>query len=104
LKLPSQTGVLERAQKVFYFNKKNIMIEIRKKNVVIPLATWNELKKIDYFKEIIEVLEDSELLEKTKKESKGFISLDEYIIERDQKEYGNSKAPRKNLKTKKLIV
>jgi hypothetical protein len=46
------------------------------------LAEWNELKKDDYFKEIIEVLEDSELLAKTKLNSKGSVDFNDYINER----------------------
>lgn len=80
------------------------MIEIRKNNVIIPLSTWNELKKIDYFKEIIEVIEDSDLLEKTKRESKGSIDLDDYIRERALKEHVISKSKRKNLMKKKVGV
>ena len=62
------------------------MIEIVKKNVVIPLSQWNELKKDDYFKEIIEVLEDSDLLEKTKQNSKGSVDFNDYVRERENKE------------------
>lgn len=58
------------------------MIEIVKKNLVIPLSQWNELKKDDYFKEIIEVLEDSELLAKTKLNSKGSVGFNDYVNER----------------------
>jgi hypothetical protein len=66
------------------------MIEIRKKNVIIPLTIWNELKKDDGIRELIEVLEDSELLKKTKRESKGFTDFDEYIREWEEKEHDNS--------------
>ena len=74
------------------------MIEIKKDFVLIPLSTWNELKKIDYFKEIIEVLEDSEILENTKKESNGSIDLDEYIREREKMEQINASGKVKKLK------
>lgn len=74
------------------------MIEIKKDIVLIPLSTWNELKKIDYFKEIIEVLEDSEILENIKKESNGFIDLDEYIQEREKKEQINASGKVKKIK------
>lgn len=80
------------------------MIEIRKNEVVISLSTWNELKNNDYFKELIEVLEDSELLEKTKRSSKGSMDLDEYIRDRELKEYGNTKSKRKILKKSKISV
>jgi hypothetical protein len=46
------------------------------------LAEWNELKKDDYFKEIIEVLEDSELLANTKLNSKVSVDFNDYINER----------------------
>lgn len=80
------------------------MIEIKKDIVLIPLSTWNELKKIDYFKEIIEVLEDSALLEKTKKESTNSIDLDEYIKEREKKEHFKRSGKMKKIKMKKVIV
>ena len=35
------------------------MIQISKTKVVIPVSTWNELKSDEYFKELIDVLEDS---------------------------------------------
>ena len=72
------------------------MIEIRNNDVVIPLKIWNEFKKNDYFKEVIEVLEDSELLEKTKRESKGFVNFDEYVREREEKEHTSSKTKAEN--------
>ncbi len=80
------------------------MIEIKKDIVLIPLSTWNELKKIDYFKEIIEVLEDSALLEKTKKESTNSIDLDEYIKEREKKEHFKGSGKMKKIKMKRVIV
>ena len=80
------------------------MIQIKKNNVVIPIKTWNELKENDFFKDLIEVLEDSELLEKTKKESKGFIDLDDYIRNREVKENMKSKEGKKNGKKNLLSV
>lgn len=77
------------------------MIKIRNNNVIIPLTIWNELKKDDYIMEKIEILEDSGLLEKTKRESTGFIDFYEYVREREEKEKANSKAKQKNLKKNK---
>ena len=54
------------------------MIEIKKNNVIIPLAIWNELKKDVYLKEIIEILEDSKDFAKAKKETTHFIDFKEY--------------------------
>ena len=36
------------------------MLEINKDTVIISRKKWDELKKNDYYREIIEVLEDSE--------------------------------------------
>ncbi|MDQ3020149.1 MAG: hypothetical protein M3R36_06235 [Bacteroidota bacterium] len=80
------------------------MIEIRKKNVIIPLAIWNELKKDAYLKEIIEILEDSELLEKTKKESKGFVDFHDYMREREEMEQNTSMLKQKKIKMNKVSV
>jgi hypothetical protein len=54
------------------------MIQIKKDNVIIPLKTWNELKQSNYFRELIEVLEDSKELEKAKKETTHFIDFKKY--------------------------
>ena len=64
----------------------------------------NPPKQNNYFKDLIEVLEDSELLEKTKKESNGFIDLDEYIRFRKSKENSKPKAKRKSVSRKRLSV
>ncbi len=54
------------------------MIQISKTKVVIPVSTWNELKSDEYFKELIDVLEDSLKLEKAKKETKSFVDFRTY--------------------------
>jgi hypothetical protein len=61
-------------------------MEVKNNNVIIPIEMWNELKQIDYFKEIIEVLEDSRELEKAIAKTKSFINLEDYISERTLKE------------------
>ena len=61
------------------------MIEIKNNNVIIPLSIWNELKQDNYFKEIIEVLEDSKEFEKAKKESTQFIDFKSYDRKRRAK-------------------
>ncbi|MFZ1320365.1 MAG: hypothetical protein WAT71_02290 [Ignavibacteria bacterium] len=58
------------------------MIEIKNNNVIIPLSIGNELKQDNYFKEIIEVLEDSKEFEKAKKESTKFIDFKSYDSKR----------------------
>jgi hypothetical protein len=62
------------------------MLQIKKDKVIISRKKWDELKKNDYYKEIIEVLEDSEELEKAKKETTSFIKLKDYIKTREKKE------------------
>jgi hypothetical protein len=62
------------------------MLEINKDTVIISRKKWDELKKNDYYREIIEVLEDSEELEKAKKETTSFVRLKDYIKEREKKE------------------
>jgi hypothetical protein len=61
-------------------------MEVKNNNVIIPIEMWNELKQIEYFKEIIEVLEDSRELEKAIAKTKSFINLEDYISERTLKE------------------
>ncbi len=60
------------------------MLQVKKNSVIISRKKWEELKKNDYFKEIIEVLEDSEELEKAEKETSSFIKLRDYINEREK--------------------
>ena len=61
------------------------MIQISKTKVVIPVSTWNELKSSDYFKELIEVLEDSIDFEKAKKDTKSFVDYRTYSKRRKSK-------------------
>ncbi len=59
------------------------MLQVSKDNVIIPLRFWNELKKNDYFRELIEVLEDSKDFEEAKKETTSFINLNDYMKKRE---------------------
>ncbi|MFZ4591525.1 MAG: hypothetical protein ACOYN6_11040 [Ignavibacteria bacterium] len=79
-------------------------MEVKKNSVVIPLEMWNELKEIDYFKELIEVLEDSRELEKAKVKTKSFMNLDNYIKERSLKEVGKKNKITRSNKIKKTYV
>lgn len=79
-------------------------MEVKKNSVVIPLEMWNELKEIDYFKELIEVLEDSRELEKAKVKTKSFMNLDDYIKERSLKEVGKKNKITRSNKIKKTYV
>ena len=54
------------------------MLEINKDTVIISRKKWDELKKNDYYREIIEVLE------KAKKETTSFIKLKDYINKRNK--------------------
>jgi hypothetical protein len=73
------------------------MIEINKDSVIISRKKWDELKKNDYYREIIEVLEDSEELEKAKKETTSFVTLKDYLNEREKKEQVKKNKSRKRI-------
>ncbi|MBN8570064.1 MAG: hypothetical protein J0M18_10565 [Ignavibacteria bacterium] len=60
-------------------------MQITKTEVIIPVAKWNELKSNDYFRELIEVLEDSLDLEQAKEETKTFTDYREYSKKRNSK-------------------
>jgi hypothetical protein len=81
------------------------MIQVKNKNVIIPLDTWNELKQIDYFKELIEVLEDSKAFEKAKNDTTSFMDLDKYMTQRENSERkkGNTGNRRINKKRKSYV-
>lgn len=46
------------------------MIQTTKNKVILSRETWEELKHSDYFKELIEVIEDREQLRDAKQKSK----------------------------------
>ena len=73
------------------------MLQVSNNHVIIPLRFWNELKKNDYFRELIEVLEDSKDFEEAKKETTSFINLNDYMKKRELAEM------KKVIKTKKEI-
>jgi hypothetical protein len=73
------------------------MLQVSNNNVIIPLRFWNELKKNDYFRELIEVLEDSKDFEEAKKETTSFLNLNDYMKKRELAEM------KKVIKTKKEI-
>ncbi len=54
------------------------MLEISKDKVVIPREIWEELRKNNYFRELIEVIEDREALQKAIEETEYFVDYDEY--------------------------
>lgn len=70
------------------------MLEIKKDKVIISRKKWEELKKNDYYKELIEVLEDSEELERAKKETLSYTSLRDYLKEREKKEQNKKNSRR----------
>ena len=58
------------------------MLQVSNNNIIIPLAFWNELKKNDYFRELIEVLEDSRDLDEAKRLSTSFTDINTYMKKR----------------------
>ena len=77
---------------------------VKNNNIVIPVKFWNDLKKIDYFRELIEVVEDSRELEIAKSKTKSFVSLDDYIHQRSQKESAKKTKRVSNIKRRKSYV
>ncbi len=62
------------------------MLEVAEDKVTFSRDTWEELKSDDYFRELIDVIEDRESLLKAKKETEFFVDLDEYHRNRMKKE------------------
>jgi len=56
-----------------------------KDKVSFSRKTWDELYKIDYFREVLEAIEDRESLRKAKEKAEGSISFREYDAKRRQK-------------------
>ncbi|NLO19748.1 MAG: hypothetical protein GX121_07735 [Ignavibacteria bacterium] len=56
-----------------------------KDEIIFSRSTWDELYQIDYFREVLENLEDREAIKKSKKSAEGFISFREYDKKRKQK-------------------
>ena len=65
------------------------MIKIDDENVVIPRKTWEKYKEDDYFKELIEVMQDTEdIIEEIKNTTEVF-DLRDYDRQRRNKNLQN---------------
>ena len=53
--------------------------------VIISRKTWDELYKSDYYRELLEALEDTETLRKAKEDASDFMSFREFDKKRSQK-------------------
>lgn len=51
-------------------------MEIIDDKVIFPLSVWNDLKKDDYFKELVEALEDRDRLLELEKNETEFLNFD----------------------------
>lgn len=49
-----------------------------KETVVISRHTWDELYEIDYFREVLEIIEDREKIRKAREKATDYISFREY--------------------------
>jgi hypothetical protein len=58
------------------------MIKTTRNRVIFSRKTWEELKSIDYFNELIEAIEDREELIKAIEETEYTIDYDEYKKQR----------------------
>jgi hypothetical protein len=61
------------------------MLQVKKDRVIISRKKWEELKKDEYYKELIDVLEDSIELEKAKNNTKHFTDFNGYDKKRRAK-------------------
>jgi len=62
------------------------MLDVAEDKVTCSRETWEELKSDDYFRELIDIIEDRESLQKAKNETEFFVELDEYHQNRMKKE------------------
>lgn len=62
------------------------MIELKDNKIMIPIETWEKLKEDEYFHELIQILEDSEILKQAIEDTEYFIDFDEYLKNREIKD------------------
>jgi hypothetical protein len=62
------------------------MMVATKTKVTFSRDTWEELRSDDFYREVIEAIEDREALLKAKKETEYFIPLEEYHKKRNYQE------------------
>lgn len=56
-----------------------------KNKISFSRATWDELYKIEYYREVLEAIEDREALRDAKEKAEDFISFREYDAKRRQR-------------------
>ncbi len=56
-----------------------------KDKITFSRDTWEELYKIDYYREVLEAIEDREALRKAKDNADGFVRFKDYHAKRKQK-------------------
>ena len=71
-----------------------MVLQVKKNSIIISRKKWEELRKDSYYKDLIEILEESDELEKAKKETSSFTNLREYIKSREKKEQLSAKRHR----------
>lgn len=54
------------------------MLTVSDENIIISKETWEELRQSEYYRELIEAIEDRESLRKAKKEAEEFIDFKDY--------------------------
>jgi hypothetical protein len=65
------------------------MIKIDDENVVIPRKTWEKYKEDDYFRELIEIMQDTEEIIYEIETSNEFYDLRDYDRKRRSKNLSN---------------
>ncbi len=66
------------------------MITFTDKEVIISRETWEEYRKDDYFREVLDILEDSVELEKAIENSKEMIDFKEFDRQRRERKLQNT--------------
>lgn len=56
-----------------------------KETITFSREIWDELYQIDYYREVLEAIEDRELLRKAKENAQDFVSFREYDAKRKQR-------------------
>jgi hypothetical protein len=71
-------------KKCSYFER-DIMPEASDENIIISKETWYELAKEEYFREVLEAIEDREALRNAKSEDPDFEDFRDYDKKRKSK-------------------
>ena len=61
-------------------------MQVTKNRVVFLRKNWEDIKKNEDYKELVDIIEDSEKLQDAKAQTEYFIDLEDYILKRKSRE------------------